>query len=235
MDTEATARGRTHLFDSVPFTTTVDDVLQAMKVRKIPPSLTKLATELLARSLEVARPKALAREAYVDSRSDGAVIIDGHVFTSRVLRQNLDVVERVFPFVATCGVELDSIEVDASDLMASYCMDTIRMLALNTARRQLEQQLKTVYSTGQMSRMAPGSLQDWPLQEQRPLFELLGDVEGQIGVKLTERMLMVPIKSVSGIYFPTEVRFESCLLCQRANCPGRRAPYDAAAAARYGM
>ncbi len=235
MDAEATGRRSIHLFGSIPFNTTVEDVLQAMKVRKVSASLTRLATELVARSLEAARPKALAREAYVDSRSDSAVTIDGHVFTSRVLRQNLDGVERVFPFVATCGVELDAVEVDPSDLMASYCMDTIRMLALNTARRKLEQHLSTVYSTGQLSRMAPGSLQDWPLQEQRPLFALLGNVEAQIGVKLTERMLMVPIKSVSGIYFPTEVRFESCLLCQRANCPGRRAPYDATAAARFGV
>jgi hypothetical protein len=195
----------------------------------------RLTEDLVGRSLEAAHPKALSMEAYVDSRSDGSVTIGGHVFTSHVLRQNLEGVERVFPFVATCGVELDGVKVDQSDLMASYCMDTIRMLALNTARRQMERHLKETYSTGQLSRMAPGSLEDWPLQEQRPLFDLLGDVEGKIGVRLTDRMLMVPVKSVSGIFFPTEVRFESCLLCQRTNCPGRRAPYDAAAAARYGV
>ncbi len=235
MDADSSAARRIHLFDHIPFSTTVDDVLQAMKIRKVSPSLTRLAEDLVGRSLEVARPKALALEAYVDSRSDGGVTIDGHVFTSHVLRQNLDGVERVFPFVATCGVELDTVKVDQSDLMASYCMDTIRMLALNTARREMERHLKETYSTGQLSRMAPGSLEDWPLQEQRPLFDLLGDVEGRIGVRLTDRMLMLPIKSVSGIFFPTEVRFESCQLCQRANCPGRRAPYDAASAAQYGV
>jgi len=235
MDTDTSSARHTHLMDSVPFATTVDDVLQAMKIRKISPSLRRLTEDLVDRSLQVARPKALAVEAYVDSRSDAGVTIDGHVFTSHVLRRNLDRVERVFPFVATCGVELDAVKVDQSDLMASYCMDTIRMLALNAARRQMEHHLKETYSTGQLSRMAPGSLEDWPLQEQRPLFALLGDVEAKIGVKLTDRMLMLPIKSVSGIFFPTEVRFESCQLCQRANCPGRRAPYDAAAAVRYGV
>jgi len=224
-----------HLLDHVSFSATADDVLQAMKVRKVSPSLTRLAEELLARSLEVARPKALASESYVDSRTDESVTVDGHVFTSHVLRQNLDGVQRVFPFVATCGVELDGVQVAPSDLMASYCMDSIRMLALQTARREMERHLKSVYATGQLSRMAPGSLPDWPLQEQKPLFALLGDVESRIGVKLTDRMLMLPVKSVSGIYFPTEVRFESCHLCQRPNCPGRRAPYDTAAAAKYGV
>jgi len=37
---------------------------------------------------------------------------------------------------------------------------------------------------------------------------------------------MVPVKSVSGILFPTEESFASCQLCPREVCPGRRAPYD---------
>lgn len=234
MDTDTTGR-RTHLLDRISFSATVEDVLQAMKVRKVSASLTRVAEELLARSLEVARPKSLVVESYVDSRSDESVTIDGHVFTSHVLRRNLDGVQRVFPFVATCGVELDAVQVGPSDLMASYCLDTIRMLALQTARREMERHLKNVYATGQLSRMAPGSLPDWPLQEQQPLFALLGDVESRIGVKLTDRMLMLPIKSISGIYFPTEVRFESCQLCQRPDCPGRRAPYDATSAVTFGV
>jgi hypothetical protein len=32
---------------------------------------------------------------------------------------------------------------------------------------------------------------------------------------------------VSGIRFPTTESFESCQLCPRAGCPGRRAAYDA--------
>ena len=47
-----------------------------------------------------------------------------------------------------------------------------------------------------------------------------------IGVKLTESYLMEPNKSVSGIRFPTEERFESCMLCPRQDCPGRRSAYD---------
>ena len=50
---------------------------------------------------------------------------------------------------------------------------------------------------------------------------------------LTDTFLMVPIKSVSGIFFPTEVSFESCQLCPRENCIGRRAPYDPALVKKY--
>ncbi len=37
---------------------------------------------------------------------------------------------------------------------------------------------------------------------------------------------MLPTKSVSGILFPTEHDFASCQLCQRGDCPNRRARYD---------
>jgi len=39
-------------------------------------------------------------------------------------------------------------------------------------------------------------------------------------------MAMIPTKSVSGIYFQTEVRWENCQLCPMENCIGRRAPYS---------
>jgi len=59
------------------------------------------------------------------------------------------------------------------------------------------------------------------------LFALLGDATEAVGVRLLDSLLMTPTKSVSGIRFPTEERFESCQLCPRPDCPGRRAPYDA--------
>jgi len=62
--------------------------------------------------------------------------------------------------------------------------------------------------------------------QQRELFTLLGDTRGPVGVELTETCLMVPVKSVSGIFFPSETHYENCQLCPRETCPGRRAPYD---------
>jgi hypothetical protein len=224
-----------HVFADIPFEASADDLLRAMKIRKVSASLTRLAEDLVQRSHGIARPKALCRVAYIDESSDTTVRIAGHSFTSRVPRQNLDGVQRVFPFVATCGAEMDALLQDKADIMASFCLDTLMMLAVQAARRHLERFLKQTYAVPQLSRMAPGSLQDWPIQEQGPLFELLGDVEGLIGVRLTERFLMTPIKSVSGIFFPTEVRFESCQLCARPNCPGRRTQYDPASAAKYGV
>lgn len=71
---------------------------------------------------------------------------------------------------------------------------------------------------------------DWSITEQRALFDLLGDVDGLLGVRLTENFLMLPRKSVSGLLFPSDRPFVSCRLCDKSDCPGRQVPYDPAAA-----
>ncbi len=164
--------------------------------------------------------------------------IGGVKFTSRVLRVNLDKVERVFPYVITCGRELDGIEIPSADFIKGYYLDQIKETALILARRYVEDYLKKRYALGQLSRMAPGAgaADDWLITQQKELFSIFGGrdkVEEFIGVRLTDTFLMVPIKSVSGIFFPTEVRFESCQICPREGCIGRRAPYDPALVKKY--
>jgi hypothetical protein len=184
-------------------------------------------TRLVQEAEALARPRALFGVAYVDSRSEGSVVLDGMQFDSRVLRVNLENTHRVFPFLATCGSELHEWAASQDDVLQRYYADEIAEAALRQALAALRQHLDEKYQLGRTSTMSPGSLSDWPIQAQRPLFALLGDSEALLGVRLTNSLLMVPSKSVSGIRFPTEHTFASCQLCQRGNCPSRQAPYDA--------
>lgn len=175
----------------------------------------------------VARPKALYRTSFVDGFTDDSVTIGDIAFRSRVLAVNLENVNRVFAYVATCGVEIEEWSRSvAEDLLQSFWVDAIKEAALRAAMPVLRNAIVTGHKLGKTSTMAPGSLGDWPIQQQKPLFNILGDTEAMIGVKLTASFLMLPPKSVSGIWFPTEKRFESCQLCPRQRCPNRRAPYD---------
>jgi hypothetical protein len=180
-------------------------------------------------------PKALYDVRYIEAKLDDAVMVDGRRLKSRVLRKNLDQVERVFPFVITLGPKLGEKQADSSDLLDNFYLDTIGNVALNSARNQLKRHLKSQFALEKLSSMAPGSLPDWPIEEQAPLFQLLGDVDASIGVKLTDSMLMLPAKSISGIYFPTEVSFFSCQLCPRERCESRKANYDPKLARKYGI
>jgi hypothetical protein len=149
-------------------------------------------------------------------------------FVSKVLRANLEEVERVFPYVATCGPELDTIPLADDDIFGQFCRDTIKEIALYAAISHLNGYLKEAYALEKLVSMNPGSgdVDVWPIEQQRELFAFFGDVEAAIGVVLTDSCLMVPNKSVSGLLYPSEHDFASCQLCHREKCPGRRAPFD---------
>ncbi len=198
-----------------------------LRVRDGSPQMSEL--EQMAREAEaIARPKALCGVAYIEARADDRVVVDGVQFSSRVLAVNLAPVNRVFPYVATCGTELDEWATKFDDLLERYWSEAIREAAMRIAFSSVERYLESTYGVTETSRMNPGSLQDWPIQEQVPLFQLLGDTEAQVGVRLTESYLMLPTKSVSGIRFTASSSWENCMLCPRPVCPNRRAKYDPA-------
>ena len=213
------------ILEAVPFQMDVEQLNKSLRIKEGTGMRERL--EALAReAMRVGRPKACYRVAYVESRGDDHLVIERVTFTSRVLRVNLEKVFRVFPYVATCGLELEEWSKSIDGMLEKFWADSIKEMAVRWAVKHLNEHLMDRYRPGQMSRMNPGSLPDWPLSEQRPLFTVLGGGPGTIGVQLKESFLMAPVKSVSGIWFPTEEGFESCQLCEREKCPGRRAAYD---------
>ncbi len=183
-------------------------------------------SRLVAEAQAIARPRGLYRLVFIEDQGADYVVLDGVRFSSRVLRVNLRDTRRAFVYLATCGVELAIWYQTQKGLLHQFWAETIAEMALRTAFRALRHEVVQTYQPGPMSTMSPGSLTDWPLEEQRWLFQLLGNTEELVGVRLTESMLMLPVKSVSGLLFETETHFESCQLCPRKGCRERKAPYD---------
>lgn len=208
-------------------TLSLDELARRLRVRSDSAQLPELAA-LVEEASRIARPKAIGGIAYIDERGDDFVVIDGVRFESNILATNLAKTHRVFPYVATSGVELDVWAESLDDLLHRFWSEAIREAALRVAIGAMTDWVDDTFEPGQTARMNPGSLADWPIQQQAPLFRLVSDVGRKIGVQLTESLLMVPIKSVSGIRFATTDAFESCMLCPREECPGRRSPYDPA-------
>jgi len=214
------------ILDNIPFRTDTEQLYRSLRIKEGSEFVARLNL-LVDQAQAIGRPKAHYEVVFIESRGDDHVMIDGVMLTSRVLKVNLEKVHRVFPFVATSGTELEEWSKTFDDLLEKYWVDAIKEFALRVALEHLTDHLIHRFQPGKIARMNPGSLPDWPLPEQRPLFALLGKGPEAIGVKLSDSYLMMPIKSVSGIWFPTEESFESCQLCPREKCPGRRAPYDA--------
>ncbi len=213
---------------AIPFTLNLPALQKRAHVRPGTEDAEQLA-ELAARVSALGQPKALYKESFIEARGADWVRIDGITFTSQALRYNLDKAERVFPFVATCGHEVDSISLPPGDILQPFWLDVLKTFLLEAARLHLEAELKSRYRLEKSSSMHPGSadVNVWPIEQQRELFALLGGVTPYIGVTLTESCLMSPNKSVSGIRFLAEADFRSCQVCRRQNCPSRAAPFDA--------
>lgn len=214
------------VLDNLPFQIDVPALLAEMHVRpgsRHEPEILKLVEEAQG----IARPKAVFKLVFIESKGPDTVAGEGFEFKSRVMRVHLDKLERFFAYVCTSGVELQGwADGYAQDLLAGFYADAVNQAVLKSAFGGFINHLANAYGLANPSAMNPGSLGDWPISQQRPLFQLLGDVEGAIGVQLKETYLMVPTKSVSGILFPAEESFASCQLCPRDGCPNRRAPYD---------
>lgn len=221
------------ILSDIPFKLDLKSVLNRIKLRRENQNAENQIEEIIRLVRPIARPKVLYDICFIDHKEEDSIVITGVRFTSRLLRDNLDRVERVFPYVATCGTEVDEIDIPSDEYMKGFYLDQIKEMILEAAVHYLEGHLTERYRSGLMSEMEPGSLEAWPISQQKQLFSIFGDVESLIGVRLTDRFLMQPLKSQSGIFFPTEVKFESCQLCPRKQCGSRKAPYDPELAQKY--
>ncbi len=226
------------ILDNIPFTPDQPALMKRLRVKPGGPNEAEV-NAMLAEARAIARPKGVYKISFIEGREDDRVMIDGITFTSRVLSGNLEGLHRVFAFAATCGVELDAWAHGFGDMLKRYWADAIAEAALRNAINCVETTLTGLYVPSeasqpadgqgtQLAEMNPGSLEDWPINEQAQLFRLLGEGGARIGVQLTETFLMNPVKSVSGIYFLSQDGYANCQLCPREVCSNRKAAYDAA-------
>lgn len=209
----------------------LDAQLLAAKLRVDGQIIERLAESVI----HVSKAKAAFRVCYLGEKRKDAVVVGSVRFSSRVMARNLSDVGKVVPYVLTLGAKFDALVDDTEDILEKYLLDEIGNVALRESRRKLESHLLKKFAFEKISCMSPGSLADWPIEEQKKLFSLLEGVESAIRVRLTDHYLMVPRKSVSGIYFPSEVTFHSCQLCPRKRCESRKARFDETKAREYGI
>ena len=224
-----------HKLDNIPVNTTFEQVLKRLRIEE--DEDIELVSELFEKAKEIAMPKVLYREAYVEDISGKTVKINGFDFQSDVLAMNLKNVHRVFAYVCTCGTEVDDWSHNEKDYVVSLWLDMIKEMFLHEANIYLREYIKKSYGLDKLSSVNPGSGNEdnWHISQQSPLFSMIngiGGVKEEIGVTLTESFLMIPTKSTSGLLYPSDTEFVNCALCGRENCPGRRAEFDSELYAR---
>ena len=222
-----------HVIERLPFRINAEELAARLKVEG---SLYGEFEAICREAVDVANPKLLYARAEIDSLEGGRAVVGGMRFTSKVLCVNLRDVKATYPYVATGGRELHDLSMSKDDPLERYWIDSIAERILMEGLAGGRAAVAGREGTGELCAMNPGSLPDWPISEQRPLFELLGDVMGRIGVELTDSCLMIPIKSCSGLFFESSEHYSNCSLCPRDMCPGRREPFnEALALTKYGL
>ena len=123
----------------------------------------------------IVKAKAMYNISYVEDRGYDTVTIGGVIFTSRALRVKLEEAERVFPYIATCGLEIDEINVATDDFVKRFWLDTVKAAALSCSIKHLNDCLKRKYALDQSSAMSPGAADKdiWPIEQQKKLFSIL--------------------------------------------------------------
>jgi len=213
------------IIDNIPVSLEPEDVARRLRLDPARAGFA-VVNEMAGLARSLVRMNAVYDVSYIGVKDQETVEIGGVVFRSQVLRHNLDRAQKVFPFIMTVGPEMEKTAVSLGDLLRQYYLEEMANIVLEQAAAWLAEKLSRRWGFPGLSSLSPGSLEDWPITEQPKLFSLFGDTEKSIGVKLTDSLLMVPRKSISGILFPSEEGFISCRLCPRENCPSRKAEYD---------
>jgi hypothetical protein len=176
--------------------------------------------KLLSESRAFLKPQGVYGEARVSVKQEELVWIDETSFNSCVLRYNLAKNDKVYPFLLTCGLQADEWIGSKEDHLEHYWSDVITEEVLQLALTKLTSMVREIYQLADVAMMNPGAL-DWPIEDQEHLFYLFG--ANTAGVKLTEDCLMLPIKTLSGVFFEDGNRFINCRLCTQPRCEQRRA------------
>ncbi len=221
------------VIENIPIKLDADELVKGLRIRRNVDYIRDKLDSLIETIAPVMNPKALYSVSFVDKIEGDRVTIGDTVFTSKVVRMNLEQVGRVFPYIVTAGVELDAVELSKGQ--SAMLLDQVKTVVVSKAYQYLRTHLAEKYGIKKLSSVGPGRLDEWPITQQRELFSLFGDNVDRIGVHLTKTCLMVPVKTVSGLLFPSEAGFESCELCSREKCMGRRTAFDSKLVEIFGV
>ena len=167
-----------------------------------PPPVWDATRAMAARAGELVAPVAALRLVRVATIAEARVCLaEGPCFSGRAVARHLADARQAIAFVLTLGPALEA-EVAAlgqrHDLLEAYLLDLAGWAGLEAAVRALRRDLMAALPRTRVShRLGPGH-RDWPLTEQGALLSLFAN-EGA-PVRLSEHGVLIPFKSISGIF-----------------------------------
>jgi len=208
------------------------DFLEKVMGAAINAPMERLLKEKTSRCIENIYPKAIYDRFEID-KVDGDLVHfkSGDLFNGPHISKILTGSKTAFLYIFTLGSQVDQIiikENQSGDTLATIIMDTITTSLLDILGDFVAEKIKMEGieqpNWGATCAYSPGQYK-WTIEEQKKIFAMVNGKK--IGVELNKSYLMVPFKSISGVYgFGPEDRIDktrvACDLCPRENCIGRR-------------
>jgi hypothetical protein len=214
------------ILNSIPLKIRAEDIQQTLKVRT---QKQQEATLIIKKGLKIIKPKAVYTFAKVKEIKKTKVCLDaGGFIQSKILADLLELEQTVAPFVTTIGggLEHEASKEGKTSILNAWILEQTGDYALGKASAYVKSRVEETLG-GKVSSFSPGSGTGrlFSIEQQKVIFEIL-DPPKNIGVNLSPSFLMVPRKSVSGVYAVTRQEYVACQYCPRERCINRRKPFS---------
>ncbi len=218
---------QTTFFKSTSINIDIDTekLLYRLKINKGSPAESKIIS-LLNKAKSIANPIAIYRETTANRISEDIIEIDHFKFKSKLLATLLSNTSQVYPHIVSCGITLEKWSEEIEDMFLRYCAEEIKSLYLQETITFLNTRIqKKANINSILSSVNPGSLHDWPIDDQLKIYNMLFN-KPDADIIISENAVLTPSKSVSGILFHSKEYFTNCMLCIQENCEERRYCYN---------
>ncbi|MCW3992605.1 MAG: hypothetical protein NWE79_07835 [Candidatus Bathyarchaeota archaeon] len=162
----------------------------------------------------------------MEIEGDKVQLENGAMLRGVILGDLLKPGQTVAPHAVTIGSRFEDqlSKLSKESIVLGWVLDRIGNYAIRLARRNLRHRVEEGLG-GEVSNFSPGTGTGklFGIEQQAVLFQILQPTKN-IGVRLTSSYLMMPRKSVSGIFAVLDEEYVACQYCPR-RCESRRSPY----------
>ncbi len=176
----------------------------------------------IAAAREIAKPRAIIKWTDASVEEGNLVRVGSAAFQSVLLADKLKEQQRVLLIVVTAGDEIKESDRIENPLLRDALTGAVLGAAMEYVFRFVAENFKL--EEGGM--LQPGSLPDWPIENNHALIAEIGGVQEDLGITLNEKGYMNPWNSCSGIYFAEAGGYKNCMLCKKLDCIGRRTEFN---------
>ena len=184
------------------------------------------ALELLEEARPYLNPAFAVKEFAIERHQTEGITVKGCFFNSKIVANKLQSEKNVFAYIATCGRQICEFIKTKEDILDEYLLDQIAYLSYLQAMEKMSLEIENLFGIEKHIRLCPGSVIDWSVADVKKIFTLMDGLYQDLDVSVMPSGLIDPLKSTSGLFYPTDEEFESCEICPRAVCENRKAPFD---------